>query len=465
MQRINSMSNHSNSGWRSHLHWRQILLACCLLSLSIWTPGAQAQLGLPSLPLPNTSAQLPTLPVNSPVTNLTRQLDNIVIDATSELDSQSQRLLRLARVRALLRANPDTLEVDAHGAPVLRSQVVSLSPTPQSLQAASAAGFAVIQDQALDELGIRMVTLQAPTGMSAQRALQKLRKLDRLGSYDYNHVYTQSAASVQASATPANTVAVAMYPDTRVGLIDGGVDVAHPVFHGNRLHTWGCNQQVIASAHGTAVASLLVGHGERFNGAAPGAQLYAADVYCGEPVGGAMTRIAGAMAWLAQQQVPVINVSLVGPDNALLKQLVANLIARGHLLVAAVGNDGPAAPPLYPASYPNVIGVTAVDTHDRALVEAGRGKQVMLAAPGADMAAATLNGAFATVRGTSFAAPLVAGLLAIHIDKPQADAAHAALSTVLNSARDLGSKGLDKSYGYGVVGESLRMAISRASGN
>lgn len=451
--------------WQQHIAWRLSLRGACLLIALVSTSSVQAQLSLPSLPLPTApSVQRPQLPTNT----ITRQLDAIVVDAASELDSQSQRLLRAARVRALLRANPNTLETDANGAPVLRSQVVSLSPTPQSLQAAAAAGFTIVQDQALDELGIHMVTLQAPNGMTARRALQRLRALDRNGNYDYNHVYTQSAASSAAPPSAANDAAAtvaATYAVTRVGLIDSGVDTTHPVFSHNRIYSWGCDQQALPSMHGTAVASLLVGHGERFNGAAPGATLYTADVYCGQPVGGAMTRIAGAMVWLAQQQVPVINISLVGPDNALLKQLVANLIARGYLIVAAVGNDGPAASPLYPASYPGVIGVTAVDAHDHALVEAGRGKQVMLAAPGADITAATLRGEFVTVRGTSFAAPLVAGLLAIHINQPQADAAKAALTTVIGSARDLGSKGPDNIYGYGVVGDSLRVATSRVSGN
>src|SRR5256885_5630000 len=50
-----------------------------------------------------------------------------------------------------------------------------------------------------------------------------------------------------------------------------------------------------------------------------------------------------------------------------------NVLARGHLVVAAVGNDGPAAPPLYPAAWPGVVGVTAVDARQQVLGEALRG--------------------------------------------------------------------------------------------
>ncbi|MBK6454031.1 MAG: hypothetical protein IPF84_16605 [Proteobacteria bacterium] len=72
-----------------------------------------------------------------------------------------------------------------------------------------------------------------------------------------------------------------------------------------------------------------------------------------------------------QQSVPVINVSLVGPPNVLLQRAIQMALARGHLIVAAVGNDGPSAPPLYPAAYPGVVAVTAVDRADKVLIEAG----------------------------------------------------------------------------------------------
>ena len=97
-------------------------------------------------------------------------------------------------------------------------------------------------------------------------------------------------------------------------------------------------------------------------------------------------RSSAAFGWMARERVAVINVSLVGPRNKLMERVVKTLVSRGHLIVAAVGNDGPAAPPLYPASYDGVIGVTAVDEKHRVLIEACRGKQVDFAAQGADIA-------------------------------------------------------------------------------
>jgi subtilisin family serine protease len=167
----------------------------------------------------------------------------------------------------------------------------------------------------------------------------------------------------------------------------------------------------------------------------PGAQLYTANVYCDSPTGGAVDELAAAFGWLAHEQVAVINVSLVGPDNAPLAQIVRSLTSRGYLLIAAVGNDGPAAAPLYPASYPHVVGVTAVDAHRHVLIEAARGKQVMFAAPGADMAAATLANQYVDVRGTSFAAPIVAGLLAKDLSVPDSSMADGAVDALEASHR------------------------------
>jgi subtilisin family serine protease len=95
------------------------------------------------------------------------------------------------------------------------------------------------------------------------------------------------------------------------------------------------------------------------------------------------------------------------------ERAVAAARARGIQLVASVGNDGPAAPPQYPASYPGVIAVTGVDARGRALPEAGKAAHVDFAAPGADMAAALPGQGYAKVRGTSFAAPLAAARLAM----------------------------------------------------
>ncbi|MBR7619661.1 S8 family serine peptidase [Phenylobacterium sp. 20VBR1] len=132
------------------------------------------------------------------------------------------------------------------------------------------------------------------------------------------------------------------------------------------------------------------------------------------------------------------------------------LVARGHLVVAAVGNDGPAAPPLYPAAYPGVVSVTGVDGRRKVLPEAGRGGHVDFAAPGSDMARASTQGGYVALRGTSFAAPLVAGRLALDLSGPDRAGAARAITDLSRQATDLGARGPDPIYGNGLVAFDLR---------
>ncbi|MEA3198383.1 MAG: hypothetical protein QOF32_2435, partial [Gammaproteobacteria bacterium] len=202
---------------------------------------------------------------------------------------------------------------------------------------------------------------------------------------------------------------------------------------------------------------LLIGRSDVFHGVHPDAELYAADVFCGRPTGGAVDTLVAGFGWLVQERVPVINVSLVGPKNVMLERVIGELIAGGYVIVAAVGNDGPAAPPLYPASYQHVVGVTAVDAHAHVLIEAARGPQVMFASPGADLAAAGGAHGYAAVRGTSFAAPFVAALLASELTSPNAAEASAAVDALAKAAVDLGPPGRDLTYGFGLVGADYRI--------
>jgi hypothetical protein len=424
------------------------------------TGSAAAQVGLPAVRLP------------LPVGGLTSPLAQTGAGAAS-LASNTLASLRQTTAQNLIRQNRQLIEADPNGEPMLRGQLVALDLSPATLERTAAAGFVRVREQRLEGLDGRVDVLQAPPGMSTRRALRVLRGIEPGATFDYDHIYQGSAAGTAAAAPMAPGTgaqpgaAPADHPpagdgqpggSVRIGLIDGGVQLTHAVFHGASITVWGCDGRPVASVHGTAVASLLIGDAGQFRGAAPGARLYAADVYCGIPTGGAIDAIAAALGWLGANQVAVVNISLVGPDNVVLRRLVGQMIARGYIIVAAVGNDGPAAPPLYPAAYPDVIGVTAVDAHRHALIEAERGAQVEFAAPGADMAAANCPDGYTSVRGTSFAAPLVAGLLAPRLPQPDPAAARQAIESLAREAIHLGASGRNPTYGLGLVAEGLRVA-------
>jgi len=407
-----------------------------VLLLMMLTQSVAAQVGVPSVRLPALS--VPNLPAGE-----------APLDATRGRSGDVQQLRRL-RVRELLR-HRDLIEADPHGAPIIRGEILALM-TPES--GAPGPGLTVLREVVLEALGLRLRVLHAAS--DTPRALRQLQDADPAGAYDFNHLYIESGALTARAdpvpAAPREGVTAAV----TVGLIDSGVDTAHEVFAGVTLHPHGCDGREVPDAHGTAVASLLVGRAPALHGAAPGGTLYAADVYCGRTTGGAADAVAEAFNWLVREHVPVINVSLVGPPNRLLEKLIAQVVANGHIVVAAVGNDGPAAPPLYPAAWPGVVGVTAVDARARILPEAERGMQVKFAAPGADMAAARTGQGYVLVRGTSFAAPLVAGLLAGHLQAPEPAAAEAAVAALARTARPLTQPVPNPLCGYGLVGADLR---------
>jgi len=359
---------------------------------------------------------------------------------------------RDVRIENLAREHRAELDRDSRGELVVRAEVVAVDITAAALKRAQAEDFVLKRTQELADLGLRVSVLQTPKGWSAARGLKRLRKLDPEGVYDFNHVYLGSgedahpAPRLASSDPPGPGAAPLSGPPRRVGLIDGGVDSTHRYFAHTRFQRFGCDSHVVPTEHGTAVAAILISRQSV-------EEIYAADVYCGQPAGGAIDAVAAALGWMARERVAVINVSLVGPRNALLERVVRTLVGRGFLIVAAVGNDGPAAAPLYPASYEGVIGVTAVDRNHRVLVEACRGKQVDFAAEGADIEAATLApDTYGRVRGTSFATPVIAALFALDFQQPDAAQRKRELGKWAGVARDLGRQGRDDIYGAGELG-------------
>jgi len=392
-----------------------------------------AQIALPPVQLPDAARTLPSLQ-----------------DLGAEpLITAGDRLaqVRLNRVTALLRDNRSRIEPDRNGQPAVRGILVATGVDDAMIARAAKHGFRLIDRDHIEGLGLDIVRFAFPEARSLARAQKQLTKLLPDAEIDADHIYF---ASGPGGALPAAALATtALSGKVSLGLIDGGV-AAHPSVAGRVEQRGFAAGAPYASRHGTAVASLLIGSGP-VRGSAPGQRLLAADVYGSDPAGGNASAIARAIGWLVQRGVAVTTISLVGPDNKLLATAVSRAQQRGMLIVAAVGNDGPAAPPAFPASYQGVFAVTGVDGKNRALPEAGRATHVDFAAPGDAVLAATGVGATDRLRGTSFAAPLVAGRLALRYPAPAIDRIGPAVSAMVFEARDLGKKGRDKIYGHGLI--------------
>lgn len=390
------------------------LLTGLCLSLSWQNLSAQVLGGvLPSLP---------SLPAG--IAPLGRVLDEQPLQGP--LDE-----LRRVQIHSLLRTERRRLDTDVRGAPVLRYEYLMLAPEGAVPDAVREAGFEVLRHaNEGDELGLEIVVLRDSRRRAAMRAMRDLQAAAPQSEFAFQHVYLPAGNARAQALSPLQTGGRV----ARIGLIDGGVDTSNPALAGVHVLPSGCNGKTVPQSHGTAVAVRLAG-GTRDT-------LYAADLWCGDRVGRATLGLVEALSWMARERVPVINISLVGPDNPVLARAIGAMVARGHVIVAAVGNDGPAAPPLFPAAYAGVIGVSGVDAKLRVLPESASGPQVDFSASGV---------VDTKLRGTSFAAPLVARVAAQAVSAPSPDALATALRTLAQHARDLGSPGRDPRYGEGLV--------------
>ena len=143
--------------------------------------------------------------------------------------------------------------------------------------------------------------------------------------------------------------------------------------------------------------------------------------------------------------------SFTGPNDSLLEESVKAAGAKGAIIIAAAGNGGPQAPPAYPAAYPGVIAVTAIDVADRLYPLANRGNYISVAAPGVDVLAPSGNHAHQIVSGTSYAAAHVSGIVALMIERYPTLDAEAARVALTAAAIDLGPPGPDDQFGAGAV--------------
>lgn len=409
--------------------YRPVLLIPMLALL--WALPASAQVSLPGVDLPRAGTVIDPLVggVLDDVTQLERDIAR---------EARSLARLRERRIDRLIRRNSDVIERDERGEPARRGVLLVMDIAPEGLAAAQAAGFGLLGQERIAELSLTVETLAIPEGLTLAEAQGQLSLLLPDAMITADNLHFQSGRAAPPPPMPARSAAASSRA-VPIGVIDGA-----PAQTNEAISIRGFAKGApAASDHGSAVVDLLAYAGAR--------SIHVADVYGANPAGGNALAIAQALGWLVQRGVKVINVSLVGPRNMLVERAIAGAQARGVVIVAAVGNDGPAAPPAYPASYSNVVAVTAVDRRNRALIEAGRALHLDYAAPGADIYGVNARGERDRLRGTSFAAPLVSARIAA------AQGVGNSWKRALDSeARDLGERGEDALYGRGLVCEDCR---------
>ncbi len=357
------------------------------------------------------------------------------------------------------------------------NEVLGADLSPDSLAQAIGLGFSIRGEEQLANLGLTLTRLSPPPGEEAVAARSELAR--RVGGlYDLNHVYRLAGADTVAGTVAApggdcdgpwcGPRALIGWPAVgprcgqgiRIGMVDTGIDpqaesmISVGRSDGLRDRSFlDPGQSPSSPGHGTAIAGLLAGDpAAGFPGLLPGATLYSAAAFYADAQGRPMTNavaILRALDWLAGERVGVVNVSVTGPPNVLLRRAVRALRKRGVLVVAAAGNGGPGAPPAYPAAYAGAVAVTAVDLQARPYRRANRGAYVAVAAPGVNIWTPGVSGGQYR-SGTSFAAPFVTAVLA-DLQRAGGGDSEQALAALFAQLRDLGAPGYDTVFGYGLL--------------
>ncbi|MFJ3924280.1 type VII secretion-associated serine protease mycosin [Streptomyces sp. NPDC090022] len=261
-----------------------------------------------------------------------------------------------------------------------------------------------------------------------------------------------------------------------VAVLDTGVDGTHPdldgqVLDGTDLVGMGAGRGDRTWArHGTAMAGIIAGHGHGTNrrqgvlGLAPAARILPVRVILeeGDPArakarenkGGAL---AEGIRWAADHGAHVINLSL-GDDSdaahheAAEDEAVQYALAKGVVVVASAGNGGENGDHAsYPAAYPGVIAVTAVDRRGRKAPFSTRSWYATVSAPGVDVVIADPDRAYYEGWGTSAAAAYVSGAVAL-VRSAHPDLSPAQIKKLLeDTAANAPAGGRDDARGHGLV--------------
>jgi hypothetical protein len=363
--------------------------------------------------------------------------------------------------------------------------VLAVNASRQTLERAKALGFKARPSAKFSSLGMAVTALVPPDGMNPAEAKALLSRDMPQSSFAPNQKYRIYRTASGNADEPTGTRAAAIHkpgaptdcsgdhcfgrdiigwkPElrscvngVRVGIIDTSVDVAHPAFAGKKLeiHHFGADGAPAGPDwHGTGVTALLAGDASSGTpGMIPDANFFIADIFHAdadkEPASDTVSMLR-AFDWLDAKGVKIVNMSLSGPPDDVIRSAIEKMAAKGVLFVAAAGNEGPNAAPSYPAAYEQVIAVTAVTKDLQSYRYANRGSYIDVAAPGVSIWTALPGSKEGYHSGTSFATPYVtAALAALYpglTTKTQAEA----LQKI--SYKDLGAPGRDPIYGQGLL--------------
>lgn len=426
-------------------------------------PGATTTSPLISTSASGTAPALSHSPPTTPSPRLPEAQAESRVEAEPETPAESRRAPEPARPAKqslkpssvnLLSATPVQL-MPADQVPLVLYHEwlvssVSMEAAQQAQRLLAPYGLKIKRRQHLSELGFIISVYRLPEHIDARALFDQIRNQFPDLNIEFNQRYPllsstqgkpvnikqygQHLTGIPREGCPAVNVNIAM--------MDSKVNADLPEFKGFKLKTLDIAllKKEAVSDHGTAVADL-------FRQLVPKASLLAINVYQqnGETIETHSDwLLSGFELVLSDASKPrVLNMSFGGNPSALLKRALDKLQEQQIRLVAAAGNSGPQASAVYPAAYPNVLAVSAVDIKERLWSQSNRGDYLQFSAPGVDLWLMGAQGKKRYMSGTSFAAPWVSALAAI--------APEAQWQQPESLVKDLGQTGFDAHFGYGLV--------------
>lgn len=207
--------------------------------------------------------------------------------------------------------------------------------------------------------------------------------------------------------------------DVRVAVIDSGIDETNPDLAGSVIERFDAlGEPFKPHPHGTAMAGAIVAH-RTLVGVAPQARLIAIRAFSGSggQTSGMGFNILRGLDFAATHGARIVNMSFAGPEDRLLEDAIAAARSRGILVIAAAGNGGPRAKPMFPAAAPGALAVTASDPDNKPFVLANRGAYVAVAAPGVNVIAPGIGDTVQLTSGTSIATAEASGVVALLLQR------------------------------------------------
>ncbi len=350
-------------------------------------------------------------------------------------------------------------------------RLVVLGLDDASISRLVASGFVVDERASISIVSGELVRLEIPDRMAMDTAREHVRREVPDAVVDFNHYYNPESTPATACAGRECSLVRNLIgwnhtdmtrgrcaQPARIGLIDTAINPDHEALREARIETVRLSSSALPQSgkqHGTAVAALLVGaKSSHAPGLLPGAELIAVDAFHASQSDANRASaydLVRAVDLLVGEQVRIVNMSLSGPHNLPLEKVVGEAVKRKITMVAAAGNNGPHAKPVYPAAFANVVAVTAVDRNGNPYRRAVRGEHIDLAAPGVGVwTAASISGTRQKT-GTSYAAPFVTAAAAVlKSARPDLDSRQV-VEELQKQAKDLGDPGHDPVFGWGLL--------------